>query len=259
MALVYEDTHPTSDKPLSFITMDGSYPCVMPYSESIGEPEGNQKYIATHGKFTIAGSFPTPEAAQNLLNKLQNDDTFMKSHVRPNTEKELNRFWPAFKNRFKYCGWKGRVVPKFKTEREYRSAVTFKDKNGLVHVIPGKISNIFDASKEVLAFVENKDVIHADNYSYIRDGELDHSAHEIKEKPFSEKLNTCDIHTYLNWFRQNIQARTDATVEERINNSFLFPNSQAQGQSTRPLFANLTAQNASATNTHTSKKIFAKL
>lgn len=261
LALVYEDMHPTSDKPLSFITMDGSYPCVMPYSESIGDPEGNQKYIATHGKFTIAGSFRTPEAAQNLLNKLQNDDTFMKSHVRPNTEKELNSFWPAFKNRFKYNGWKGRVVPKFKTEREYRSAVTFKDKNGLIHVIPGKISNIFDASKEVLSFVENKDVIHANSYSYIRDGELDHSAHEIKEKPFSDKLNTCDIHTYEDWFRQNIQARTDARVEERLNNTVLFPHSQSVQTSTRPLYnSQLTSNQAPLTTvSKESQKIFAKM
>ena len=202
--------------------MDGSYPCIMPYSEGIGEPEGNQKYIVTHGKYTIAGSFPTPETAQGLLNQLLNDDTFIKSHVRPNSEREMNRFWPTFKKRFEYYGWQGKVVPKFKTEREYRSAVTFKDKNGLVHVIPGKVSNIFDAAQDVLSFIANKNVIHSENYSYIQGGELDQSAHEIREKPSSTLKNTCDIQTYQEWFRENIQARDEARTEDRLNNTVLF-------------------------------------
>lgn len=243
LAMVYEDTQP-SQQPFSSITMDGSYPCIMPYSESIGTPEGNQKYIVTHGTFTIAGSFSTPEAAQNLLGKLHKDDTFIKSHVRPNTEREMNRFWPAFKNRFKYLGWQGRVVPKFKTEREYRSAVTFKDKNDLIHIIPGKVSNIFDAGREVLAFVENKNIIHTDNYSYVQGGELDHSAHEIKEKPTSHFNNTCDIQTYQQWFRENIQSRTQIHIEDRLNNSVLFKNSSQR--STLPLFAQNTSRQAPA-------------
>jgi predicted NAD/FAD-dependent oxidoreductase len=255
LALVYEDTKPLQ-QPFSSITMDGSYPCIMPYSESIGEPEGNQKYIVTHGSYTIAGSFSTPEAAQNLLGKLYKDDTFIKSHVKPNAEREMNRFWPEFKTRFKYCGWKGRVVPKFKTEREYRSAVTFEDKNGLIHVIPGKVSNIFDAAKEVTAFVENKNVIHTDNYSYIQGGELDHSAHEIKEKPTSHFSNTCNIQTYQKWFRENVQARTAGQVEDRINNSVLF-NSRADTPP-RPQFAQFITPKIVA-NTASEQRAVAKL
>lgn len=255
LALVYEDTQSTAH-PFSSITMDGSYPCIMPFSESIGEPKGgNRKYIVTHGKYTIAGSFPTPEAAQNLLSKLYKDDTFIHSHVQPNCDREMARFWPAFADRFKYIGWKGKVVPKFKTEREYRSAVTFKDKNGLVHVIPGKVSNIFDASRDVLGFVENKNVIHADNYSYIKGGELDQSAHEIKEKPSSGVQNTCDIQTYQDWFRENVQARTDGRVEDRLNKSVLFSNPTT----ITPLFSQITANQASSNHTPNFKKAVAKL
>jgi predicted NAD/FAD-dependent oxidoreductase len=223
LALVYEDTQP-SKQPFSSIIMDGSYPCIMPYSEGMKKSEdGNQQYIVTHGKHTIAGSFSTPEAAQALLYKLHKDDTFIKSYVRPNSEKDMARFWPEFTKRFIYRGWKGKVVPKFKTEREYRSAVTFKDQKDLIHVIPGKVSNIFDAARDVLAFVENKNVIHENNYSYVKGSELDQSAHEIKEKPFSRIQNTCDIQTYQDWFRENIQAERGSTlVARRLNHQVFF-------------------------------------
>ena len=46
--------------------MDGWFPCIMPYIEG-DERNTYRKYIVTHGKYTIMGSFKTPEEAHTCL------------------------------------------------------------------------------------------------------------------------------------------------------------------------------------------------
>ena len=94
IAFRYEDTAP-GEGPLSFIVMDGWFPCLMPNIDdgpvacdqqprengySKGQPHSaeagsisrlsspsRRHYILTHGSYTILGSFPRPEQAQHLL------------------------------------------------------------------------------------------------------------------------------------------------------------------------------------------------
>jgi hypothetical protein len=191
LALVYEDTMSTP-LPFSFIVLDGWFPCIMPYLED-DRVEENKKYILTHGKWTIMGSFKTVIEATMLLNNLDNE--FIDKNVRPACEKEIKRFWPPFEHRFKYFGWKGAVLAKLKTNREFRSAVTFEC-NRVIHIIPGKINNVFDVGREVESILAGQEIINYGNYRYVMDGVLHQGIHEITEKIDPNIRNTCTLQTY---------------------------------------------------------------
>jgi hypothetical protein len=221
LAMMYEDTH-TTTRPFSFIIMDGWFPCIMPYcnkeEDLIDEPRDNRKYILTHGKWTIMGSFNTSKEAQNLLSRL--NDNFIADNIKPNCEAEINRFWPDFEKRFRYIGWKGEVLAKIKTEKEFRSAVTF-EKDRLVHIIPGKVSNIFDASREVVAIINQQNVSTKNGYQYVTGGVLDDALQEITEVPDRLAQSTCNLQTYKQFFPV-----TPANI-----NSFWSPNAGDNGGS----------------------------
>ncbi|WP_010597021.1 hypothetical protein [Rickettsiella massiliensis] len=153
LALMYEYTErPLPNLPFSFIVMDGWFPCLMPYDDRTNKNEIFSKYIMTHGKWTTMGSYKTADEAKNHLHSI--GDEFIAQHVKPNCEKEMERFWPGFKQKFIYIEWIGTVLAKIKTDKEFRSAVIFQNKkNKMIYVIPGKVSNIFDAGEEVLSLV----------------------------------------------------------------------------------------------------------
>ena len=97
IAFRYEDTAP-GERPFSFIVMDGWFPCLMPsiddgpvacdqqrrengyskdqpHSAEAGSTSrsslpSRRHYILTHGSYTILGSFPRPEQAQHLLDRV---------------------------------------------------------------------------------------------------------------------------------------------------------------------------------------------
>ena len=196
LALVYEDTQPTSEKPFSFIVMDGWYPCMMPAVEYGSEQsQGPKRYILTHGMWTIMASYTEVSNAKKHLASI--DDTFIDEQVRPSCEREINRFLPSFKNRFKYIKWIGAVLAKIRNNREFRSSITLQDaESGMIYVLPGKVSNIFDAETEVEALIRGENVIHNEDvgYSYVRDGTLDAALPEFKEE-ITER-NTCDLQTF---------------------------------------------------------------
>ncbi len=201
LALLYEDrlSQDISLPPFSFIVIDGWFPCVMPYIEKKEDSEATadifRRYLVTHGKFTIMGSFKTMEEANNCLKKI--DERFIKQHVQSQCEDQMKRFWPLFntEKRFKYIGWKSAILAKIKTNREFRSAVTFA-KDGVVYVIPGKISNIFDAAHETIALIKSKDVMQQGAYQYVNNGALHEAAIEIAEAIDPEIKNTCTLQTY---------------------------------------------------------------
>lgn len=194
LALSYEDKKPKAD-PFSFIVMDGWFPCVMPYiDQKDNSEELRRKYILTHGSYTIMASCDTPEEANKILSELT--DKFIADNIKPPSEHEINRFWPEFKERFEYLGWKGEVLAKLRTKKEFRSAVTFSSADDVIHVIPGKVSNIFDAEKEVLSLIANKNCVIKNGYRYIAGGVLDEAHAEIFEKPESNEQNTCFLNTY---------------------------------------------------------------
>ena len=197
LALVYKDTiTPPPKKPLSWIVMDGWFPCLMPYDD---RPEktniASRKYILTHGKWTIMGSYKTSNEAHAHLATV--DEAFINSRVRPHCEEEITKFWPEFTTRFRYIKWVGAVLAKIKTDREFRSAVVFQHQvSGMIFVFPGKVSNIFDAEREVLSLIKNENVIHKGDYCYAKNGVLDDAKQEIEEVPKDPFNNTCELQTF---------------------------------------------------------------
>lgn len=204
LALIYEDrlSKVISLPPFSFIVIDGLFPCIMPYLTRTEEAEdAYRKYIVTHGKFTIMGSYETVQEAKACLAKI--DEKFISTHVRPICETEMERFWPPFGalmpasagRRFKCVSWQGTVLAKIKTNREFRSAVTFA-RDGVVYVIPGKVSNVFDAERETVSLINNQNVSHQEAYQYVKNGVLDDAVNEITE-PLDPKIrNACTLQTY---------------------------------------------------------------
>ncbi len=196
LALVYEDTQPTSEKPFSFIVMDGWYPCMMPAVEYGSEQSrGPRRYILTHGIWTIMASYTEVSNAKKHLTSI--DDKFIDEQVRPSCEREINRFFPSFENRFKYIKWIGAVLAKIKNNQEFRSSITLQDaESRMIYVLPGKVSNIFDAETEVEALIRGENVIHNEDvgYSYVKDGTLNAAFPEFKEEIMER--NTCDLQTF---------------------------------------------------------------
>jgi hypothetical protein len=207
LAVVYEDrlSKVKKSRPFSFIVMDGWYPCMMPWidgSEEASEGiDDYRKYIVTHGSYTIMGSFPTVDEANACLKKI--DEIFIKTHVQPKCETEMKRFWPHFFDtmpnsedpRFRYVGYKAAVLAKIKTNREFRSAVTFAfEKMDVIYVVPGKVSNIFDAARETLSLINKENVLSQGDYLYVRGGALHDGVSEFAEA--ITVRNTCDLQTY---------------------------------------------------------------
>lgn len=190
LALCYEDQQP-GEKPLSFIVMDGWFPCLMPAVTTQGPYPAD--YILTHGSYTIMGSFSTAREADALLAELTDD--FVASTVQTCTETQMCRFWPGFRQRFRYTGWKGSVLAKLKTRSEFRSAITF-EKEGVIYVFPGKVSNVFNAADEVLALIANQRCIDQNGYRYVAEGVLDIAHQEIQQKPGAGEQSTCNLQTY---------------------------------------------------------------
>lgn len=195
LALKYRDKQP-AEKPFSFIVMDGWFPCVMPYDDRTSSDSLERHYILTHGKWTILDSCETPEKAQNILDQMY--DTFVETQIKPKCEESINSFWPNFAERFEYCGWKGGVLAKVRTNTEFRSAVTFED-DRIVYVIPGKVSNIFNAADEAISLIQDKDIICDDNgYRYVRGGTLDSATNEVIQPIEDMERNTCQLKTVHN-------------------------------------------------------------
>lgn len=188
IALCYQDKTP-SGKPISFIVMDGWFPCLMPYVDA--EPFAHQ-YIMTHGCFTIMASCASHEEASAILSDLQ--DETVTTTIKRETEREMLRFWPEFKDRFHYIGWKGAVLAKIKTETEFRSGVTFEYQN-VIYGFPGKVSNIFNFEDEVIRLIYNQHCISRNGVRYVSGGILDLAQQEIATKPAPGVPNTCTLNT----------------------------------------------------------------
>lgn len=192
LGLLYEDKKP-QEKPFSLIVMDGLFPCIMPY---LHEANGvNSTYLLTHGLYTIMASKPTVADAEEVLSRI--NDEFIKTQVQPHCEAEINRFWPEFAERFRFIGWKGTVLAKLKTSSEYRSAVTC-EKNNIIHVIPGKVSNIFDAEQETKELLNpaSPHILEKDGFRYVAGGALDKGKQEIADHPEPHTRHTTNLQTY---------------------------------------------------------------
>ena len=194
LALIYEDKEPT-EKPFSFIVMDGAFPCLMPLLDS--EMDTRRKYILTHGKYTIIDSCTNPQSARALLERLNSDKKFVDENIRPLAEAEMIKFWPQFgQGRFQYMGWQGTVLAKIKSEKEFRSGFVF-GKGRIGFMFPGKVDNSCASADESIALIEKSiNILTKGGYEYVQGGVLDDSLVEIREKPIHAERNTGSLQTY---------------------------------------------------------------
>ena len=177
----------------SFIVMDGMFPCIMPYRD---EQKDNGEYIVTHGLWTTAGSCPSKEEADLVSANI--DDTFIEEKVRPMVEKEMLRFFPGFKHIFEYIDFLSAVMPKLKTNTEFRSGAVFRDPNGVVIVFPGKVSHVETIFQEVLQFIDkpNNIRVYSDKTAIVINGSLHRARDELKQEIVNEAQNTCYLQPY---------------------------------------------------------------
>ncbi len=218
LAFVYKDEYPKSTKPFSFIVLEGAYPCVMPCVD--GEGAINKKYILTHGRWTILGSFDKPDDAYGLLNSLTEEELTI---IRKKCELSINLFWPAFENRFKYVGREVAVLAKLVTDVEFRSAVTYLTNKRMIHVVPGKITNVFDVEEEVKGLINSHDVdniISKEGVTYLKGGVLYSAMEKITTRPRIPSRNTCSIQTYKTL--RNLTDNGDAKSKDDFSISY-FP------------------------------------
>lgn len=209
LGIVYEDQIP-SEKPISFIAMDGWFPCLMPY-DARKTNEMNQPlntYVVTHGKWTILASYDNVVEAQTAFNNI--DDTFISKHVKEPAELYITKCWPDFANRFRYKSWVGSVLAKMTTNTEFRGAITFQDQDtDVIYVFPGKITNIFDAEQEVLSIIEQKDLITKEGFRYVKKGVLNQGAEELTQKTDNKAHLTCKLQT----FKEELNSLTETKAK----------------------------------------------
>lgn len=211
IGLLYQEKLPSHSLPFSFIVMDGLFPCIMPYAEEHqAKNVPYQKYLMTHGQWTNLGTFDEPLPAKLLLDSLTAAEIQL---IRTKCEESINTFWPEFKNRFHYVSWKGTVLVKLLTDVEFRSAVTYADSQNIIHVIPGKVTNIFDVEEEVLTLInsDEQEIIKKEGCCYVKNGVLDDAMSEIIAKPeVGDTRNTGLLQTYLNFPPPFIENFNDA-------------------------------------------------
>lgn len=194
LALIYRDKTP-GEKPISFIVMDGWYPCLMPYDDRESTSMPVSKYIMTHGKWTIMCSHEDLSSALRALAVI--DDDFVRENVQKRSEEHMLSFWPGFSDRFEYQGWTGEVLAKLKTQKEFRSGFAIQCKaSGVISVFPGKITNIFDAERDTLALMDRLDVLETDHYTYVQDSVLHHASDEVVNKPLGDGRSTAELQTF---------------------------------------------------------------
>ncbi len=190
LALFYkEKSRPQANqKPFSFIVMDGWFPCIMPYDDKKNTPIN---YILTHGKYTILGSYDNPNKAKAVLKFISKHEIL---EIKKNCEREINRFWPKFTQKFDYFKYEGSVLAKMRTDKEFRSAVAFAHKTtGIIYNFPGKINNIFDIARETEKLALDLELETKGEFQYCKDGLVSHSLSEMIEAPHDLSRSTCDI------------------------------------------------------------------
>ncbi|PGH13860.1 hypothetical protein AJ79_03428 [Helicocarpus griseus UAMH5409] len=204
IGVIYEDLT-RRENLTSFIVMDGWYPCIMPMISS--HNTHRREYLVIHGCYTILGSFDDYENAKRHLDQL--NDSIMDAKIRPQIDRELERFWPGYHRRFAYRGWKGGVIAKLKTTGEFRSSLTF-EKDGVVYIFPGKINTVITAAEETITLINNlirrrydipttgqdDDVEVFNGVSYTAHGPLSIASQEIENKPVPGELHTSNLQTF---------------------------------------------------------------
>jgi hypothetical protein len=170
---------------LSFIVMDGWFPCLMPYVGS-----GPPRHLLYHGKHAIYSTHADPESAWASLQRAHAHPADVETR-RQASEDDASRFWPKFGDTFKYVGWEGGVLPKLISATEFRSAVTWKDASGVIRLVCGKVSEVGAVAAEVEKLIAGgtDTEVTAEVCAFVRGGALSASLEEIA-KPVDDPSRT---------------------------------------------------------------------
>lgn len=223
LALVYEALNPP-EKPKSFIAMDGLFPCVMPYDIRENETTKINYYILTHAKYT---NIMTSNNLHDAENFLKYEVPALMPEVQRQSEADILRFWPGFSSEFRHIGYRGVVLVKPAAETEFRSAITFEE-NGIVHIVPGKVSDVFHVAREVKTLLSNNpSLISCDGeFRYVKGGVLDKGKLELS-LPLSGDRNTSGLQTHTELRTTPIQpVMSHNIVSLTTSSAFFDPNSR---------------------------------
>jgi hypothetical protein len=198
VAFIYRLTQtPVPSAPISFVVMDGWFPCLMPYDDRKERDTPLTKYLLTHGKWSILGSYSTAREARDRFPKVTQGLAF--KLLREKCEEEMERFWPNFRLNFEYDTWVGSVLAKLKIESEFRSAFTFQSQeNDMIYIFPGKISNIFRVGREVISLIAGggKGVREEGGFRFVKGGTLAEARSEVIRKPGNLSFSTTGLQAH---------------------------------------------------------------
>lgn len=221
---VYKDllSEVLSLPPFSFTAMDERSTCITPYITNEEVDNTYRKYFVMDNKYTIIDSYKTIEEANSCLAKI--DEEFVKAHVQPKCEAEMQRVWPRFgaflsnstERQFQFVDWKSVVIAEINTNPKLSSGATFARDN-IVYVIPGKVNNIFDVAREALALINGKNVLQQGEYQYIKNGVLYNAVSEITQAVDPKIKNTHDKKIYVESASRIKQEEKNVLFESKQN------------------------------------------
>lgn len=215
MILLYKDKSPTSDKPFSFIAMDGAYPCIMPYGYGrLSHSEKSPLYMLTQGKYSILGSKNTPKETYELIEKFNALPKTMQEKYFEQFEDSISLFLPHFNTRFEYYDYKIFNLAKVQSNTEFRTTVAFS-REGITYIFPGKINDIHTISKDVKAIIEEKNIARKGTYIYHKGSFLDEAKEELQEPITNAYFNTGNVQA-LEEFLTLYQSRTFTAPNQRL-------------------------------------------
>ncbi|KAL4887847.1 hypothetical protein BDV59DRAFT_196939 [Aspergillus ambiguus] len=181
IAFEYLDLQP-GDGDISFIVMDGWFPCLMPV---FADKSSTARYVLTHACHTNLATFERPDDAQAFLSHVKAHE--IERTIKQRVEQEISRFWPSFLKRFQYCGFRGEIMAKLRTEGEFRSSFVFeRDK-------------IIYAGEEVAILLNQETHCGGEGYKTVDGGVMDRSRGEIEWRPTPESRNTGYLQPYKDW------------------------------------------------------------
>ena len=193
VVLHYRDIKPSKD-PFSFMVLDFWAPSILPCVED--EAPLRNKYILLHAKWMLS-SYSTPLQAEEMKRRVE-EKKLVERRIRPLSEKDIIRYWPAFKTRLVYEGHRIVIMPKVCSQYEFRSGLTFQDRDtGMIYAFPGKVSNIFSGFKDIYELLmEGKNILKTPHHNIVENGVLNNAIHEVTAKPTNIAQSTGDLHTF---------------------------------------------------------------
>ena len=174
IGLLYRDKLAGSKENFSLLFLDGANPCLMQC--------GDDRYILTHGKYTLLASRRSPEEAKQALQKAE-ELNLVEAKVKQNVEADLQRYYPGFLDRFEYVGYNGGVIAKILSETEMRIGYGIQSSDGVVHAMLGKITNAPAVARECVRLVEDDNLVTLNDVRFPKDGVFDRCKQHFSERP----------------------------------------------------------------------------